>query len=109
MNKTCFIAFIRKDNVISSCAYLNIMEKAANLRFMNNVYGEIYGVYTLQECRKNGMATELIKLLVEKGRELKLPFIKLDASEDGYPLYEKIGFKESASDYREMKYFYSDK
>ena len=109
LNKTCFIAFVRKDNMISSCGYLNIMEKAANLRFMNNVYGEIYGVYTLQECRKKGMATELIKCLVEKGRELKLPFIKLDASEDGYPLYEKIGFRESNSDYREMKYFYTDK
>ena len=45
LNKQCFIVFATHEGTICSCAYLNIMEKAANLRFTKNQYGEIYGVY----------------------------------------------------------------
>lgn len=106
LNNNCFIAFVKENGRICSCAYLNIIEKVANLRFMNGLYGEIYGVFTLREYRKQGMATKLIKLLVEKGKELQLSFIKLDASIDGYELYKKVGFQEFNSEYREMKYLY---
>lgn len=104
LNRQCFIVFATHEGTICSCAYLNIMEKAANLRFTKNQYGEIYGVYTLPEYRKKGIATELIKRLLIKGKELHLPFIELDASEDGYHIYQKIGFKESCSSYKAMKY-----
>ena len=106
LNKKCFIVFIKEDGILCSCAYLNIIEKAANLRFINGIYGEIYGVFTLPEYRKMGMATKLIKFLVEIGKDLQLPFIKLDASADGYYLYKQVGFEETDSNYREMKYIY---
>lgn len=106
LNMKCFVAFARKKGLPCSCAYLNIMEKAANLRFPNGIYGEIYGVFTLPEYRGKGMATELVKLLVKKGKELQLPFIRLDSSVNGYHLYKRIGFKEVDSDYKEMKYLF---
>lgn len=107
LNNSCFVAFVKEHERICSCAYLNVIEKAANLRFMDGVYGEIYGVFTLPEYRKKGMATKLIELLVEKGNELQLPFIRLEASIKGYHLYEKVGFLEFESNYREMRYFYN--
>lgn len=106
LNSRCFIAFARENGILCSCAYLNIMEKAANLRFLNGIYGEIYGVFTLPEYRGRGMATELIKLLVMEGKKLHLPFIRLDSSVEGYHLYKKIGFQEVDSDYKEMKYLF---
>lgn len=106
LNHKCFIVFVRENGILCSCAYLNIMEKAANLRFMNGIYGEIYGVFTLPEYRGRGMATELMKLLIKKGEELQLPFIRLDSSAKGYHLYKRIGFQEVDADYKEMRYLF---
>ena len=64
LNKTCFIAFIRKDNVISSCAYLNIMEKAANVAvkqasFQWNDLGTLGALYeiTMKDFHENAVNT----------------------------------------------------
>ena len=106
LNQECYIAIAEENRNICACAYFNVIHKAANLRFVNGMYGEIYGVYTMPEYRRRGIATKLIKLLLEKGREFKLSFVQLEASDDGYDLYKKIGFKETESEYKKMKYSY---
>lgn len=106
LNKTCFVAVAENEKGICSCAYMNLFNKAANLRFINGVYGEVYGVYTKEKSRKRGYASELMKLLIEKGKQLELPFIELEASEQGYGLYKRLGFEEKVTNYRAMKYIY---
>ena len=108
LNRSCFIAFAEENRRIYSCAYLTIIEKAANLRYMSGQYGELYGVFTIPEHRNRGTAAKLVKLLVAKGQELQLPFIQLDASSSGYKLYKNIGFQDTESDYVGMKYFYNN-
>ena len=104
LNEKCFVAYAENEKVCS-CVYMNIIEKAPNLRFMNGYYGEVYGVFTFPKYRKMGIATELVKMIIKKGRDLKVPFIQLEASEEGYSIYKKIGFEEVNSRYVGMKYY----
>lgn len=106
LNRRCFVAFAKEDGVLCSCAYLTIVEKAANGKFVRGRYGDLYGVYTSPAYRKRGAATGLVRLLVEKGRQLQLPFLQLDAASDAYQIYKSIGFQDTASGYIEMKYVY---
>ena len=56
------------------------------------------------EYRGKGLCTALMKNLVEYGREIGLGRIELKATEDGYPIYEKVGFKEKVNRYKDMRY-----
>lgn len=99
------IAFVAKDNnKIISTAFLIIMEKPANLNFMTGVIGEVLNVYTCNEYRRRGIATQLMKMLIDDAKEHRLDFLELKATKDGYPLYKKLGFNESKATGVLMKY-----
>lgn len=57
---------------------------------MNGKYGEMYGVYTREEYRKHGIATELVKRMIHEMSNKEISFIQLGASEDGKSIYEKM-------------------
>lgn len=50
-------------------------------------------VLTRPECRRRGFAKRLMQAALERASDLKIESIKLDATVDGQPLYEKLGFK----------------
>ncbi len=50
-------------------------------------------VLTLPEYRRRGFAQRLVKAALERAAVLQIESIKLDATADGQPLYEKLGFK----------------
>lgn len=60
-------------------------------------------VYVSPEYRRHGTASQLMKLLISDAREMKLDYIELKASADGYPLYKKLGFEDSISSFKPMK------
>ena len=105
LNDDCYVVIIREDSKPVSSAILNVICKAPNKRFPDGRYGEIYGVYTTPNKRHNGYATKLIQELLIKAKELNLPYVELDASVDGKPIYQKCGFVEEHSDYTKMKYY----
>ncbi|MBR6095153.1 MAG: GNAT family N-acetyltransferase [Lachnospiraceae bacterium] len=99
------IAFVARDKgKIVSVAYLHIIEMPANSILLNGLYGDVLSVYTMPEYRGRGLCTALMKNLVEYGKNAGLGRIDLKATNEGYPIYEKIGFKEPVQRYREMKY-----
>jgi len=99
------IAFVARDEgKIASVAYLHIIEMPANSILLSGLYGDVLNVYTMQEYRGQGLCTTLMKKLVEYGKAAGLGRIDLKATKEGYPIYEKIGFKEPVQRYREMKY-----
>lgn len=101
------IAFVaRDDNQIVSTAYLHIIEIPANLILLNGIYGEVLSVYTRPEYRGRGMCTQLIKNLLQYGKEHGLGRIDLNATQKGYPIYKKLGFEEKVNRYTEMSYRY---
>ena len=49
-------------------------------------------MYTKPEYRRNGIANNTLKLLVEDARSRGINAISLEATRMGRPLYEKFGF-----------------
>jgi ribosomal protein S18 acetylase RimI-like enzyme len=50
-------------------------------------------VLTLPDYRRRGFAQQLVKAALERAAAQNIESIKLDATADGQPLYEKLGFK----------------
>ncbi len=99
------LGFIVKNNKdILSTALLLIIHKPANPNFMHGKVGEVLNVYTKPEYRHQGMAKGIMKNLLAYAKDLGLDFVELSATEQGYPLYKSLGFLESSSHYRKMKY-----
>lgn len=99
------VAFVAKEqNTIISTALLLIIEKPANPRFLTGEIGEVLSVYTVQEYRRKGIAGKLMQMLLSYAKERALDFVELKATQDGYPLYKQLGFKENQSSCVSMKY-----
>jgi GNAT superfamily N-acetyltransferase len=54
--------------------------------------GYILNVYTEPPFRKRGLARRLVETAIEYCRSQNIPTVVLHASEQGYPIYEAIGF-----------------
>ncbi len=63
--------------------------------------GYILNMYTLDEFRKNGIATVLLDKLIEEAKELNLELVTLHATVDGIRVYKNRGFQEL--DFPELK------
>lgn len=99
------IAFVARDeNRIVSVAYLLIIEMPANLLLLNGIYGDVLNVYTEPEYRGKGLATSLMNNLIEYGKKAGLGRIDLMATDDGYPIYKKVGFEDKELKYKDMVY-----
>ncbi len=57
----------------------------------------ISNLYTLPDYRRQGVASSLLRLLLDEAKENGCERILLDASDMGRPLYRKFGFKDSDS------------
>ena len=57
--------------------------------------GTIVNVFTEPEWRRRGIAGLLMKEIVAWSKTEKIDRLILHASDDGRPVYEKLGFKES--------------
>ena len=98
------IAFLARDKErIVAVAYLHLIEMPANARLLNGLYGEVFNVYTLPEYRGKGLCTKLMQHLIEYGKQRGLGCIDLSATENGYPIYTKLGFKEKEQNYKDMR------
>ena len=102
LNQDCFGFVARDGKTVAAVALLQIIEKPANPHFINGLVGEVLSVYTRPEYRRQGLCLNLMKLLIESGKEKGLDKIQLKATEDGYPVYKKTGFVDSESEYKEM-------
>lgn len=103
LNRDLFAFLAEEKRSVVSSAFLLVAEKPANPRFPNGRIGEVLNVYTLPQYRRRGIAGNLMKMLVRAAGEKKLDFVRLKATESGYPLYKRLGFTEDADSYISMK------
>jgi N-acetylglutamate synthase-like GNAT family acetyltransferase len=97
-----FIGIIcESDTKIISVAYLHISERLPSPNFINGKIGTLMNVFTFPEYRNHGIATELIKMIIEEARKEDVKMIELSATEYGEEMYKKMGFKES--EYKSMR------
>ena len=98
------IAFVaRAEGRLVAAAYLLIIEKPANPFFLNGLDSEVLSVYTEEEYRGRGICTNLMKNMIQYAKEHKISRIDLVATEDGYPLYKKLGFEDRVQKYKDMR------
>lgn len=87
-----------------SMVILYIMDKPAFVTTPSGRTGTLLSVVTLPEYRKRGIAGKLVKMAIEKAKQLGAEFVELQATAEGEPLYRKIGFVDRKSHYKPMIY-----
>ena len=104
LNKDLFVYVCRNKGLIAGCCFLYISEKPSNPSFISGKTGTVLNVYTRPEYRKKGIARELMKMLITESEQMRLDFIELQATDNGYHLYKSLGFEDAVSKYHSMKY-----
>ena len=100
-----FFAYIAElDGAAVSCVYMAIAERPANTSFITGKTATVLNVFTYPAYRKNGFATNLLKMMIEDAKTMQISYLALSASEAGKPIYEKLGFVHGENPkYTEMK------
>ena len=107
LNKDLFAYVCRKNDEIIGCIFLYVSYKPSNPSFINGRTGTVMNAYVKEGYRKQGIGKKLVESIINKGKELDLDYIDLQATEDGYNLYKNTGFVETSSKYRYMKYTFN--
>ncbi len=102
LNKDLFVYVVKSEKIIS-CCFLLVSEKPANPSSINGKTGTVLNVYTKPEFRRKGIARKIMDFLITDARKMKLDFVELKATDNGYNLYKSVGFKDSYSKYHNMK------
>ena len=98
------IAFVaRAEGRLVAAAYLLIIEKPANPFFLNGLDSEVLSVYTEEGYRGRGICSALMKNMIAYAEEHKLSRIDLVATDEGYPIYKKLGFEDRTQKYKDMR------
>ena len=98
------IAFVARDEgKIVATAYLLIIEIPANPVLPNGLEGDVLSVFTRKEYRGRGICTRLMKDLIACAKEMGLCRIDLKATEEGSPIYRKVGFKDKTQKYTDLR------
>lgn len=81
-------AKIEQNDVVVSRGYILIDQKPSG-----RPAGMVEDVWTDENVRKQGLATEIVKTLINIAKTHKCYKVILDCSDENKRLYEKLGFK----------------
>ena len=91
-NQTTVLAI---DEKVIGCATMCYIETMPTLLHPTGKRAHLMNVYTNSAYRKQGIAHEMLSMLIGEAQEKGVTEISLDATELGRPLYKKYGFVES--------------
>ena len=102
--KNEFVAIIAEDeNAVYSTAFLSIADRPPRTSNEPSRIGTVYNVYTYPQFRKQGIATKVMKTLLDDAKNFNICAVDLYASNDGKKLYDKLGFKVPYHTYMKRK------
>ena len=88
-----FIAMLASINSkVCASAFMVITEKPANQAFINGMTATILNVLTYREYRRQGIATRVMRSIIEEAKKADVTAIDLLATDNGRSLYERLGF-----------------
>lgn len=90
--ETC-LAF--DNGVAVGCASISYIEIMPTFSHPTGKRAHLMNVYTKAEYRRQGIAREMVEILIDDAKSKGVTEISLDATESGRPLYESLGFKAS--------------
>ncbi|KAF7715441.1 Uncharacterized protein PECH_007137 [Penicillium ucsense] len=74
-------------------AFIRGMAALRKKHMSGKTFGHLQVLATLPEYRGFGMGSALVKIGLDEGMKMGLKVFWLEASADGYPLYQKFGFE----------------
>lgn len=90
-----FISFLAEyKNEVISTSSLILWKIPPRYDCLHGRYGYISNMYTIPKFRRNGISTELLKILIAEAKRLSVDILNLHATKDGINMYRKFGFKE---------------
>jgi len=87
----CYIATY-KEHIVSSvivCIY-NVIPKPSNI---TGKIGYVFNVYTVREFFGQGLATKLMRTVIDEAKQLGVGELYLSTTDDGKGIYEKLQFQ----------------
>lgn len=104
LGKDLYVYITRNDDgEIVSCAFLLIVEKPASPAFITGKTGTVLNVYTKPEYRHKGYSKKLMEMMLEDAATEKVSVIELKSTDEGYRLYQSVGFEDVVSKYHVMR------
>ena len=103
INKDFYAYIAEEEGQVVASAFLLVVERPANPSFPTGRIGTILNVYTRPGYRRRGLAGRLLEMVKKDAKELRLSYLELLATEEGYPLYLKQGFRDYKSKCMEMR------
>lgn len=83
-------------------SWLLRVAKPVSVAFIHGLTGSLFNVYVDPAYRRQGIARELMRRVIERSEELGLDRLELRATQMGYNLYRSIGFVEDDPTHRAM-------
>ena len=105
LNQNIFCYLIREKEEIAACAFLLVVEKPMSPAFITGRTGTVLNVYTKPQYRHKGYAKGIMNKLLSDAEEKNISVVELKSTEDGYSLYQSVGFVEEVSKYHTMKWY----
>ena len=93
---TAFLA--EEDGKIVSAAVVCYYQLIPSVSNPSGNTGYLQNVYTRPEYRGRGLASELVKRIVEDAKKRKVSRLLLNATDMGRTVYEKIGFQNTVNE-----------
>lgn len=91
-NQTTVLAI---DEKVVGCASICYIELMPSLSHPTGKRAHLMNVYTNRQYRRQGIASQMLSILIKEAKEKGVTEISLDATELGRELYKKLGFIES--------------
>lgn len=80
---------------VAGCATLCYMAMMPTFSHPSGKRAHLMNVYTDADYRRQGIARQMVSMLIEHAWDRGATEISLDATEAGRPLYRKLGFRDS--------------
>ena len=94
-----FVSYIAWDGETpAACSGLTLIEVPPSYGDLRGKKGYITNMYTRKAYRGRGLATRLLDTLKEFASESGCTTLALNASDAGYPVYKKYGFKDVSNE-----------
>lgn len=90
---TVFCCLAEEDGKIVTSAIVCLFETIPAPSNESGVTGILYNVYTLPQYRGQGLATRIMEMVLAESRQAGIKRLLLSYTEQGRPLYEKLGFE----------------
>lgn len=103
LNQNLFCYLVREQEEIAACAFLLVVEKPMSPAFITGKTGAVLNVYTKLSCRRKGYARQMMEKLLADAVAKNLSVVELKSTEDGYRLYQSVGFADDVPAYHLMK------